>query len=304
MRLNTDTMPRVSGVCLSYNRPHLLADALAGLSTQTYSNLDVTVIDNRSPRSAMVAEVARRFPQFRFIPNPANAGFAGGMNLGIRMATGEYVCLTEDDLLLEPTYVSALVEHFTSHPYTGLAGGLLVNRESRTVLCAGGEYDLGPIFRFRFRSEGELADGQFRAPVEVPFISGSVVFARRDFLAGELNGFRDDFFLYYEDLDLSHRARRAGRPVVVVPQARAYHAEPPPNTASALVEYHKYKNLYSVYFLHARYAVLPGFVLRYGPWALAKTLARGRLWDFWRRAKAWAYVLPRLPKLLRARWSA
>jgi GT2 family glycosyltransferase len=293
--------PNVSVICLSYNRPHLLADALAALAAQTYPNLDVTVIDNRSPRSGEVAEVVARFPNVRLVPNPENAGFAGGMNLGIRHAAGEFVCLTEDDLTLDPDFVAALVRHFAAHPDTGLAAGLLINRGSRTILCAGGEYDLCPVFRFRLRDEGEPDAKPFRGPFEVPFISGSLVFARRDFLAGELNGFRDDFFLYYEDLDLSHRARRVGRRIVVVPGAKAYHAEPPTRPPSDLADYHKYKNLYSLYFLHAPAAVLPAFVLRYGPWALLRALLTGRLRDFYLAGKAWGYVLPRVPSLWRER---
>jgi len=294
-------LPRVSVVCLSYNRPHLLADALAGLAAQTYPNLDVTVIDNRSPRSEEVAAVVGRYPQFQFVPNPKNSGFTGGMNLGIRRVTGEFICLTEDDLLLEPDFVATLVDHCLAHPETGLAAGLLINRESRTILCAGGDYHLGPVFRFRFRAEGEPDVGQFPGPFEVPFVSGSVVFAQRDFLAGELNGFRDDFFLYLEDLELCHRTRQANRSVVVVPRARAHHATPSPGRVSALVEYHKYKNLYAVYFLHAPAKVLPGFLLRYGPWALLKAIARGRFRDFCIQAKAWLYVFGRIPSFLSER---
>jgi GT2 family glycosyltransferase len=294
-------LPRVSVVCLSYNRPHLLGDALAGLAGQTYPNLDVTVIDNRSPRSEEVAAVAGRYPQFEFVPNPENSGFTGGMNLGIRRATGEFICLTEDDLFLEPDFVAALVDYFAARPDTGLAGGLLIDRGTRTILCAGADYQLGRVFRFRFRAEGEPDAGQFSGPFEAPFVSGSVIFARRDFLAGELNGFRDDFFVYLEDLELCHRTRRANRSVVVVPRARAHHATPPPGRVSALVEYHKYKNLYAVYFLHAPAKVLPVFLLRYGPWALLKALARGRFRDFWIQVQAWAHALGRVPSLLSER---
>jgi GT2 family glycosyltransferase len=295
------TSPIVSVVCLSYNRPHLLADALAGLRAQTYPALDVTVIDNRSLRSAEVAAVAARFPEFRFVANLHNTGFSGGMNLGIRQATGEFVCLTEDDLVLEPGFVQTLVEYFTAHPDTGLAGGLLLNRDVGTVLCAGADYDLGPVFRFRFRAEG-VPDGEGPAgPVATPFVSGSVVFARRDFLADQLNGFREDFFVYLEDLDLSLRTQRAGRPIVIVPAARAHHAEPPAGPPSDFVEFHRLKNLYSVYLLHARAYILPLFVLRYGPWAVLKSLLRGRKRDARLIARAWAYVLPRFARFWKER---
>lgn len=294
------TQPRVSVVCLSYNRPELLDDALKALMAQRYPNLDITVVDNRSLRSGEVAEVVRRFPSVRLIANPENSGFASGMNLGIRETTGEFICLTEDDLVLDPNFVTELVEHFSRQPETGIAGGLLINRESRTIYCAGADYQLGPIFHFRFRSEGEPDNGQLKDPVEVPFVSGSMVFARRDFLAGELKGFRDDFFLYLEDLEFCHRARRAGRTISIVPRARAYHMEIR-SAPSAFVNYHKLKNLYAVYFLHASAKVLPAFILRYGPWALFKSLVKGRFRDVAVQAKAWGYALLHLPMWLRDR---
>jgi GT2 family glycosyltransferase len=293
--------PKVSVVVLSYNRPHLLPGALAALSVQTYPNLEVTVVDNHSLKSKEVSEVVKRFPNFGLVQNPENAGFAGGMNIGLRQTEGKYVLLTEDDLILEPNFVAALVDYFISHPKTGLAGGLLINHGTGTILCAGGDFRLGSVFSFRFNAEGEPETARFPEPFEAKFISGCMVFAARDFLLGELNGFREDFFLYYEDLDLCFRARRAGRPVVVVPQARGRHVEPPLGRPSDVVEYHKYKNLYSVYFLHASAAALPVFLLRYGPWALLKALLQGRMRDFLLMTKAWGYVVPRIPTFWRER---
>lgn len=293
--------PTVSVVLLSYNRPHLLAAALEGLSAQTYANLDVTIVDNQSAGSAAVAAIAARYPAFRLIANPTNQGFTGGMNLGIRQATGEYVCLTEDDLILEPDYVATMVEYFRARPETGLASGLLFNHGARTLLCAGGTYRLGPVFQFRLIGEGDRNADRFAEPFEVPFISGAMVFARRGFLQQELNGFREDFFVYHEDIDLCQRARRAGRSVVIVPGARGYHVEPPPGRTSDVVQYHKYKNLYAIYWLHAPASVLPAFVLRYGPWAVLKALASGQPRDAQLISQAWCYVLPRIPLLLRQR---
>ncbi len=293
--------PKVSVVVLSYNRPHLLPGALTALSVQTYPNLDVTVVDNHSLKSEEVAEIVNRFPNFGLVQNSENLGFTGGMNVGLRQTEGKYVLLTEDDLILEPDFVAVLVDYFISHPKTGLAGGLLINHGAGTVLCAGGDFRLGSVFTFRFHAEGEADSASFTEPFETRFISGCMVFATRDFLLGELKGFREDFFLYFEDLDLCLRARRAGRPVVVVPQARGRHVEPPPGRPADVVEYHKYKNLYTVYFLHAPASALPVFLLRYGPWALLKALLRGRRRDFLLMAKAWRYVLPRIPSYWRER---
>ncbi len=297
------TTPRVSVVCLSFNRPALLADALAAIAAQTYSNIDVTIVDNRSARSAEVASVAGRYPQFRFIAHPVNSGFAAGMNIGMRQSTGEFVCLTEDDLVLAPDFIERLVAHCAEAPDAGLIAGLLINRESNTILCAGGDYDLGAVFRFRFRGEGVADVGQYHEPFASRFISGSMIFGRRDVLWDLLHGFREDFFLYFEDLELCHRAALAGRTVVVVPTARAYHAEPPTaaRAVSSLVEYHKWKNLCAVYLLYARGPVIPAFVARHMLWPALKDLLALRFAAARPRLGALNHVLLQLPRLLRDR---
>src|SRR2546423_13014018 len=92
----------VSVVMLSYNRPAYLRRALESVLAQSHRPAEIIVVDSRSPGSDEVARVVKSScPQCRLIQMPRNAGFAGGMNRGLRACRGEWVLLTEDDLLLE-----------------------------------------------------------------------------------------------------------------------------------------------------------------------------------------------------------
>ena len=105
--------PTVSVVLLSYNRPAYLREALDSLLAQSYENLEITVVDNPSPASAEIARLVGQYPNIKLIRNESNLGYAGGMNRGIESASGRYVCLTEDDIVLEKDCIRRLVEFIT-----------------------------------------------------------------------------------------------------------------------------------------------------------------------------------------------
>src|SRR3954454_22951822 len=126
--------PTVSVVVLSYNRPAALAEALESIIGQEYRKLDVIVVDNRSPNSDEVAEVVARSPGARFFPQPENLGYAGGINLGIAVATGEYIHVTEDDIRIDKNFYEELLQHAATRPSCLLSG---VVYEGDTCLFAG-----------------------------------------------------------------------------------------------------------------------------------------------------------------------
>ncbi|MET0626300.1 MAG: glycosyltransferase family 2 protein [Pyrinomonadaceae bacterium] len=290
--------PTVSVVVLSYNRPTCLGEALASVLAQSYANLDVVVVDNASGASAEVERIVRRHARVRLLRNPTNVGFAAGMNRGIEAASGEYVFLTEDDIVLEADSVRLLVEYAEADASAGLLAPLILNREAGTVRCAGGEFVLGGVYRKEIHGAGAADAGLFPRPFDVTYVAGSSVFARTDFLRG-VGGFREEFFMYVEDVELCARVIRAGRRITVVPSARVHHIEPAEETGLAPhLELQKLKNFFALYLLHAPRRVLPEFFLRY---AVLGTLraALGRGGNPWASLSASWWALRRARALRR-----
>lgn len=290
------TPPTVSVVVLSYDRPACLEQALESVLAQSYASLDVLVVDNPSRASAEVERIVRRHARVRLLRNPTNVGFAGGMNRGIAAASGEYVCLTEDDIVMEADCVTRLVEYAEAEASAGLLSPLIFNRAAGTIRCAGGEFSLGGVYRKEVHGAGSRDAGAFPRPFDVTYVAGSNVFARAEFLRS-LGGFREEFFMYVEDVELCARVIRAGRRIAVVPGARVHHIEPAEETGSAPhLELQKLKNFFALYLLHAPRRVLPEFFLRYGALAtLRAALGRGggdprarlgALWWALRRARS------------------
>ena len=289
------SLPGISVVVLSYNRPGHLAQALASVRAQTIRPDEVIVVDNHSPASEEIARVVQGFPDFTFVAHGANRGFAAGMNSGLSRATQPWVYLTEDDVVLAPDAIERLLSYAAHQPGAGLASGLMVDAASDRILSAGGAVRLDGVYRMTVTGRGEPAAGRFAQPFDTEYVPGAMILASREVWRA-LGGFREDFFAYGEDSDLSLRAARAGYRITVVPAARVRHlpAGGGGGGPSAVVEYHKLKNFFALYLLHARIAVWPEFLIRYVVLGAFRTPGA----VFW-RALAWNFR--NLGRLLRDR---
>jgi GT2 family glycosyltransferase len=289
--------PLVTVVILSYSRPDPLRRAIESVAEQSYPSLDILVVDNRSQQSDAIARVASEFPRVRFIGNERNLGFAGGMNVGIKAAAGEYAYLTEDDVSLRPGCLSAMMDYVERHPDAGLVAPVMYDQSSGAVRSAGGRFALDSVFSLEVITR--RAPGQGPHPFDVMYVPGASILARTSLLRS-LGGFREDFFLYQEDLELCIRVLKSGHRIVTVPSAGVDHVDPPAGPASDAIEYFRIRNLFATYMLHAPSGVLPAFAVRYGPIDLLRTAMQnpGRAWLI---AKAWMWVAGSAPQLMRDR---
>ncbi|MFL6253454.1 MAG: glycosyltransferase family 2 protein [Pyrinomonadaceae bacterium] len=290
----------VSVVVLSYDRPALLREALDSIAAQSHTPFEIILVDNHSPSSEEVARVAAGRARVRLVQNPRNLGFAAGMNRGIAEAAGEYVYLTEDDIVLDRDCIRHLVEYGKGAPGFGLLSPVMYNKALGTIRFAGAEVTLGGVYRKKVHGEGETDRGQFREPFDVTNVDGAVIFARTKFLK-RLGGFREEFFMYVEAVELCARVSKAGGRMTLVPQAKVYHFEPPPGAnTSAEFAFHRLKNFFSLYLLHARARHLPEFFCRYALLGLPRAAGNGSLRPFLR---ALFWTARRAPSLLRERLS-
>jgi GT2 family glycosyltransferase len=291
-------VPCISVVVLSYNRPVLLEGALRSIASQTYPNREVTVVDNKSASSSRIREVVAAFAGVRLISNQSNRGFTGGMNQGIAAARGEYIYLTEDDIELAPDCLTSLVRYLEMNPDVVLAGPVMWNRDLRSVRCAGGSFTLGPTYTMTIEGAGQSALSASE-PYRTNFLPGAMIAARTTQLR-EMGGFRSDFFMYVEDVELCTRVLKKGDGIAIVPSAKVYHHEPPATPDTPELMFHRQKNLAALYLLHAPWSVLPGFLLRYAGMEGLRRFLRPSHFVPW--AKAWGWVVLRSPQLLAQRF--
>jgi GT2 family glycosyltransferase len=88
------------------------------------------------------------------------------------------------------------------------------------------------------------------------------MFARRDFWK-QFKGFREEYFMYVDAVELCTRVTKSRKRMTIVPRAKVHHFEPAVGPTPADLEFHKLKNFFSLYLLHAPARCLPEFICRY-----------------------------------------
>jgi GT2 family glycosyltransferase len=209
-----------SVVIPNWNGAHHLPTCLDALRAQTYSNLEVIVVDNASQDNSRQL-LADRYPEVRLIALPKNQGFTGACNAGIQAACGEYIALLNNDTEVDPGWAAAVVNVFARHPEAGLvASKMLLFDERNRFHTAGDLYRVDG--RLVNRGVWELDQGQYdREDYVFSACGGSSAYRRH--MLDEIGLLDDDFFFSCEDMDLAWRAQLAGYRCVYTPDAVVYH---------------------------------------------------------------------------------
>lgn len=223
--------PEVSVVVVGYRSEQHIGACLDSLASAALGlSFEAIVVDN-SP-DALTAEVVQaRAPLARVERTGANLGFARAANLGARLARGRAVLFLNPDARLEAGGLRRLWESLRSSSTPAAVGPRLVDARGRPGVSARPGHGLGPILfeslmldRLFPSSSWVVRGGDGLEPVVVPCLSGACLLVDRASFEA-LGGFDERFFLYGEDVDLCFRAQRSGRPLALVPAARAIHEE-------------------------------------------------------------------------------
>jgi GT2 family glycosyltransferase len=217
----TGNGPLVSAVVVAYNSREWLAECMPSLLDQTYSPLEVIVVDNASSDGA-ADWVAAQYPEADVLPLEATQSFARATNLGAASAQGDYLFLLNPDVRLEPDVVARMVAVAQAHPDCAAVGAKLKFWWAPAFLNGLGNR-VGTFSWGTDNGLGHLDLGQFDHWQELPSACYAAVLIRK--AAWEDAGPADEGFpMYYEDSEWSYRARLLGYKVYAAPQAIVYHA--------------------------------------------------------------------------------
>ncbi|QHT56310.1 glycosyltransferase family 2 protein [Cellulomonas sp. H30R-01] len=222
--------PTVRVVCVVYHPGEELerfARTLAGATSAPY---ELVVVDNGDDPTVSRAVAGRHGA--RVVESGANLGYGGGANLGARGAQAPWLVVANSDLEWEPGSLDVLVAAGEEHPDAGALGPALLNVDGTVYpsaralpsLTQGAGHALlvrvwpGNPWTRAYRAQHEDAGGQRAAG----WLSGACLLLRRSAFEA-VGGFDDDYFMFFEDVDLGERLGRAGWTNLYVPGARVTH---------------------------------------------------------------------------------
>ena len=212
-----------SVVVVNHNGLAVIDGCLASILGSDYPLLEVVVVDNASADGSLDL-VVRKYgadSRLKVIANRQNLGFAEGCNKGASKAEGEYLIFFNYDTEVEPDAIEKLVAALEENASIGAAQSKLLMISDKKRLDGAGDFTsiVGwPYSRGRF----EVDYGQYDSGTEIFGARGAAMIVRKSVFE-EVGRFDSDYFMYYEDLDLSWRIRLRGYKILFVPDSVVYH---------------------------------------------------------------------------------
>ena len=236
--------PLVSIVSVNFNQAAVTEAMLSSIFMYADTDgLEIIVVDNGSQENS-VPMWSSKYPTVHFIRSEINTGFAGGNNIGIKAATGEYLLLVNNDTEFTLGLVAKLVQVLDTFPDTGMVSPKIrYFQEPDTLQYAG--YTEMNFFTARNQCIGQFEKdrGQYDQLSGITgYAHGAAMMIRRTALekAGLM---KENYFLYYEELDWCEAFKRAGYTIRVAMDALIYHKESVSvGKKSALKEYFMNRN--------------------------------------------------------------
>jgi GT2 family glycosyltransferase len=227
-------MTDISIITVSYRGWERLTKSLEALNSFKGDRIttEVVIVDNKSEDDTIHA-LESRFSSFRFIHNPVNGGFANGCNLGASKSSGEFLLFLNPDTIATEKALEDLVSIARSNPEISILSCRQVNEKGKESIASGefpGLWNLTgfqrAIFRNRFllRQPANASgnpDSGLHTPDPAPrtphlsfpdWVSGSVILIRKK-LFQKVGGFDEDFWMYFEDVDICKRVTEGGSKV-------------------------------------------------------------------------------------------
>ena len=211
----------VSVVVVNWNGERYLDACLASVAALEGGVDEVLVVDNASTDGSL-ALLRERHPSVRVVRLDHNGGPAPARNAGMRAAANRWVLALDNDALLRPDVLDQLAAAAGSAPGIAIAQPRSVfHAEPSRVHYDGGGFHYAGLISLR-NFYRPLAEAQGRGTVDVDCAVAVALLVDRDALL-EAGGYDEDYFILFEDLDLSYRLRALGRRIVSVEDAIVLH---------------------------------------------------------------------------------
>ena len=289
----------------NWNGLDFLADCLNSLVAQSEHNFSITVVDNGSTDGSREL-VQNQYPAVKLIGRDKNYGFTGGTNPGIQDAIAcgaQYIALFNNDAVADKNWLQCLVETADRDQHLGsVTGKILQFGVERKIDSTGDFYS---IWGLPFpRGRDEIDQGQFDSDDQrLVFAGTGGASLFRTKMLHEIGLFDQEFFAYYEDIDLGFRGQLAGWKAAYEPRALVYHRiHATSSRIPNFTRYHAHKNAIYVYHKNMPaklwWKYLPRFWV--GMAVMAANSLRRR--QFTPLLKAYGVAMLKTPATIRKRW--
>lgn len=242
-----NTHPIVSVVIVNWNSEKYLLSCLNGLKNQTFKDFETIIIDNGSSDGSLNRLETNIDANTKMTRLERNLGFAAANNIGAQIACGKWLVLLNADAFPESDWLENLVAAAEDHPEIASFSSRQIQANSPMFLDGAGDayHVSGMAWRIGL---GYPAKSTALKPAPLfSACAAAAMYLRKAFL--DVEGFDEDFFSYFEDVDLGFRFQLKGYPSMYVPNAIVHHIGSATfGVRSDFAFYHSHRNMIWTYF--------------------------------------------------------
>jgi len=244
MLINSSDKPLVSVIIVNFNGQRWLKKCFDSLLNQTYKNFKIIFVDNNSSDDSIeFLEKNYKDKRIRIIKNTENSGFAGGNNIGIKEAKGEYLYLLNNDTWVEKDIIEKTIKFFEkSDKVATIQTKIQLMNEDNKIDSAGSFWSNSTLL-YHYGANKSANLERYNQTYKVFSTKAASVFMRKSVL-DEIGAFDDDFWAYYEETDLNHRMWISGYECWYYPVSTCYHANGGTSLSfdNDIIQFHNFKN--------------------------------------------------------------
>lgn len=247
---------------------HFLELCLKSVYSATVDlDAEIIVVDNNSPdnSSEMVTSL---FPEVILIDNKENLGFSKANNQGVAIAQGEYICILNPDTVVSETTFHTLYNFAQSDDTIGAIGPRLIDGTGRFLPeCKRNLPTPSVAFQKVFGSGNRYyaRNVDHKSIGKVPILVGAFMFMKRA-IYEEVGGFDESYFMYGEDIDLSHTITKAGYHNYYYGETTVIHFKGESTAKDQKYRKRFYGAMHIFYNKHLKRNALESFMVRLGLW--------------------------------------
>ena len=222
----------VSIIIPCFNKVQLTEQCLESIFRLTSKDIkyEVIVVDNASEDSTpeVCEQYKSKFPNFTFIRNDDNLGFAKACNQGIESRKGKHALLLNNDIVVTEDWLKEMLLVINNDPKAGIVGSCLLYPESDYIQHCGviigcdGKGVISPYHLGMFTKRSQSPNSQ--RVIEMMAVTGAC-FLIRDEVISQIGVLDDDYINGYEDIDYCLNAFTNGWKVIYCGKSVLYHFE-------------------------------------------------------------------------------
>lgn len=209
---------------INYRQAKITCDLLDSLCDINYTHYELLLVDN-----GLLEDSTARYQQHhslvKVINSKENLGFAGGNNLAIKQAKGDYILLLNNDTIVPANFLDSMVQLMKNEPKAGIVSPKIYFYDSPNTL----QYAGTNTVNFRTGRGDDPAKysqdkGQYNEMKKVSMAHGACMLIRKAVFE-DIGLLSEAYFLYYEELDFCERTRQNGWDIYFMPDSYIHHRE-------------------------------------------------------------------------------